>query len=75
MPALNREDLIEDPRFKTAGDRFVNVEERKQITAGEIKNGQVTKCSSDWIARVSLAPATDSHGVDGSRSDPRQRIH
>ena len=35
--ALNREDLIEDPRFKTAGDRFVNVEERKQITAGEIK--------------------------------------
>jgi len=35
--ALNREDLIEDPRFKTAGDRFVNVEERKKITAGEIK--------------------------------------
>ena len=35
--ALNREDLIDDPRFKTAGDRFVNVEERKQITALEIK--------------------------------------
>jgi crotonobetainyl-CoA:carnitine CoA-transferase CaiB-like acyl-CoA transferase len=35
--ALEREDLIDDPRFKTAGDRFVNVEERKKITAEEIK--------------------------------------
>lgn len=35
--ALEREDLIDDPRFKTASDRFVNVEERKKITAEQIK--------------------------------------
>ncbi|MEO0437418.1 MAG: CoA transferase [Pseudomonadota bacterium] len=34
--ALNREDLIEDERFKTASDRFVNGEERKTITGQEI---------------------------------------
>ncbi|MAT93583.1 MAG: CoA transferase [Halioglobus sp.] len=34
--AIEREDLIEDPRFKTSSDRFVNGEERKTITAAEI---------------------------------------
>ncbi|MEM1153601.1 MAG: CoA transferase [Pseudomonadota bacterium] len=34
--ALNREELIEDPRFKTATDRFANNEERKALTAEEI---------------------------------------
>ena len=34
--AIAREDLIEDPRFKAASDRFVNGEERKTITAEEI---------------------------------------
>ncbi len=34
--AIEREDLIEDPRFKTSSDRFVNGEERKTITAEEI---------------------------------------
>lgn len=33
---IQREDLIDDPRFKTASDRFVNGEERKAITAEEI---------------------------------------
>ena len=51
--ALNREDLIEDPRFKTAGDRFVNVEERKKITAGEIKKW----ASSEVLERL------DTEGV------------
>ena len=51
--ALNREDLIEDPRFKTAGDRFVNVEERKKITAGEIKKW----ASSEVLGRL------DTEGV------------
>ena len=73
--ALNREDLIEDPRFKTAGDRFVNVEERNKSPQARSRNGRAVKYSSDWIPRASLAPATDTHGVDGSRSDPRQRIH
>ena len=34
--ALEREDLIEDPRFKTATDRFSNGEERKNITGEEL---------------------------------------
>jgi len=35
--AIEREDLIDDPRFKTSSDRFVNGEERKRITAEEIQ--------------------------------------
>jgi crotonobetainyl-CoA:carnitine CoA-transferase CaiB-like acyl-CoA transferase len=35
--ALNREDLIEDPRFKTARDRSVNAIERREITAAELE--------------------------------------
>ena len=42
--AIKREDLIEDPRFKASSDRFINGEERKTITAGEI-----IKWSSDEI--------------------------
>lgn len=34
--AIKREDLIEDERFATSSARFVNGEERKEITAGEI---------------------------------------
>ena len=42
--ALNREDLIEHPNFKTAQGRFTHNSERKEITAEEIK-----KWSSDEI--------------------------
>ena len=34
--ALDREDLIEDPRFATAGARLQHVQERKEITMAEI---------------------------------------
>lgn len=34
--AIGREDLIDDERFANSNARFVNAEERKQITAGEI---------------------------------------
>ncbi len=34
--AINREELIEDERFKPSNARFVNSEERKQLTADEI---------------------------------------
>lgn len=42
--ALNREDLIDHPNFKTAQGRFTHNSERKEITAEEIK-----KWSSDEI--------------------------
>ena len=35
--ALNREDLIDDPRFKTARDRAVNGVARREITAAELE--------------------------------------
>lgn len=51
--ALDREDLIEDPRFKTATDRFSNAEERKTITAEEI---------AKWESEAVLA-RLDAEGV------------
>jgi crotonobetainyl-CoA:carnitine CoA-transferase CaiB-like acyl-CoA transferase len=35
--ALNREDLITDPRFKTTRDRTINGAERREITAAELE--------------------------------------
>jgi crotonobetainyl-CoA:carnitine CoA-transferase CaiB-like acyl-CoA transferase len=35
--ALNREDLIDDPRFKTARDRAINAVERREITTAELE--------------------------------------
>jgi crotonobetainyl-CoA:carnitine CoA-transferase CaiB-like acyl-CoA transferase len=44
--ALNREDLIDDPRFKTARDRAVNAVERREITTAELEK---------WTANEILA--------------------
>ena len=35
--ALNRQELIDDPRFKTARDRAVNAVERREITSAELE--------------------------------------
>ena len=58
--ALNREDLIEHPNFKTAQGRFTNNSERKEITSEEIKKWS----SEDILARfdqegVPCAPIID----------------
>jgi len=58
--ALNREDLIEHPDFKTAQDRFTNNSQRKEVTAQEIKKW----ASEDILARfdaegVPCAPIID----------------
>ena len=58
--ALNREDLIEHPNFKTAQGRFTHNSERKEITAGEIKKWS----SEEILARfdqegVPCAPIID----------------
>jgi crotonobetainyl-CoA:carnitine CoA-transferase CaiB-like acyl-CoA transferase len=44
--ALKREDLIDDPRFKTARDRAINAVERREITTAELEK---------WIAHEILA--------------------
>ncbi len=46
--ALEREDLIEDERFRTGVERFRNAEERKQITGEEIARWT----SADILARL-----------------------
>jgi crotonobetainyl-CoA:carnitine CoA-transferase CaiB-like acyl-CoA transferase len=43
--ALNREDLIDDPRFKTAGDRAIHAVERREIVTAELEK---------WTAREIL---------------------
>ncbi len=58
--ALNREDLIEHPNFKTAQGRFTHNSERKEITAEEIKRW----ASEEILARfdqegVPCAPIID----------------
>ena len=58
--ALNREDLIEHPKFKTAQGRFTHNSERKEITAEEIKKWS----SEEILARfdkegVPCAPIID----------------
>ena len=58
--ALNREDLIEHPNFKTAQGRFTHNRERKEITAEEIKKWS----SEEILARfdqegVPCAPIID----------------
>jgi crotonobetainyl-CoA:carnitine CoA-transferase CaiB-like acyl-CoA transferase len=35
--ALEREDLVDDPRFKTTRDRSINAVERREITAAELE--------------------------------------
>lgn len=41
--AIGREDLIEDERFNNSTARFLNAEERKKITAGEISKFSSTE--------------------------------
>lgn len=58
--ALNREDLIDHPDFKTAQDRFTNNSQRKEVTAQEIKKW----ASEDILVRfdaegVPCAPIID----------------
>jgi crotonobetainyl-CoA:carnitine CoA-transferase CaiB-like acyl-CoA transferase len=44
--ALKREDLIDDPRFKSARDRAINAVERREITTAELEK---------WTAHEILA--------------------
>jgi crotonobetainyl-CoA:carnitine CoA-transferase CaiB-like acyl-CoA transferase len=41
--SLNRTDLIDDPRFKTARDRAVNGVERREITTAELEKWQASE--------------------------------
>jgi crotonobetainyl-CoA:carnitine CoA-transferase CaiB-like acyl-CoA transferase len=55
--ALNREDLIDDPRFKTARDRAVNAVERRTITSSELEKWRANEILPRLLANdVPSAP-------------------
>jgi len=62
--ALGRETWLEDPRFRTANDRIVNVAERLAMTAEVL----ATRSSAEWLERldangVPCAPVLERHQV------------
>ena len=62
--ALEHEEWLEDPRFKTANDRIVNVRERLTLTAEVL----ATRSSEEWLERldaegVPCAPVLQRHEV------------
>ncbi|MGE0622961.1 MAG: CaiB/BaiF CoA transferase family protein [Pseudomonadales bacterium] len=62
--ALDREAWLEDPRFRTANDRIVNVAERLAMTAEVL----ATRGSAEWLERldaqgVPCAPVLERHQV------------
>jgi crotonobetainyl-CoA:carnitine CoA-transferase CaiB-like acyl-CoA transferase len=55
--ALNREELIDDPRFKTARDRSINAVERRTITSTELEKWRADEILPRLLANdVPCAP-------------------
>ncbi len=55
--ALNREELIDDPRFKTARDRSINAVERRTITSTELEKWRANEILPRLLANdVPSAP-------------------
>ena len=59
--ALKREDLIDDPRFKTTRDRSINGVERREITAAELEK---------WTASEILPRLLSQRCSLGASSEP-----
>ena len=62
--ALEHEEWLEDPRFKTANDRIVNVKERLSMTAEVL----ATRPSEEWLRRL------DAEGVPCAPVLERQEV-
>src|SRR5260370_23530989 len=55
--ALNREELIDDPRFKTARDRSINAFERRTITSTEVEKWRGGENTPRRLAENVATPA------------------
>jgi crotonobetainyl-CoA:carnitine CoA-transferase CaiB-like acyl-CoA transferase len=56
--ALNRQDLIDDPRFRTARDRSINAVERREIISNELEKWTAGEILPRLLANdVPSAPA------------------
>ena len=63
--ALNRLDLLDDPRFKTPDDRFTNVDLRRSITADEIRKWPADEILTRLKANdVPCAPVLDRRELE-----------
>ena len=69
--ALRREDLIDDPRFKTARDRAINAVARREITAAELEKWTANEILPRLLANdVPSAPVLSRFEL---LSDPQVR--
>jgi crotonobetainyl-CoA:carnitine CoA-transferase CaiB-like acyl-CoA transferase len=69
--ALNREDLIDDPRFRTARDRAINAVERREIMTAELEKWTVNEILPRLLANdVPSAPVVSRFEL---LSDPQVR--
>jgi crotonobetainyl-CoA:carnitine CoA-transferase CaiB-like acyl-CoA transferase len=69
--ALNREDLIDDPRFKAARDRAINAVERRVITTAELEKWTANEILARLLANdVPSAPVLSRFEL---LSDPQVR--
>lgn len=69
--ALGREDLIDDPRFKTARDRAINAVARREITAAELEKWNANEILPRLLANdVPSAPVLSRFEL---LSDPQVR--
>ncbi|MBV8054706.1 MAG: CoA transferase [Deltaproteobacteria bacterium] len=71
--ALNREDLINDPRFKTARDRAINAVERREIITAELEKWTAQEILARLLANdVPSAPALSRFDL---LSDPQVKAN
>jgi crotonobetainyl-CoA:carnitine CoA-transferase CaiB-like acyl-CoA transferase len=85
--ALNREELIDDPRFKTARDRSINAVERRTITSTELEKWRADEIlprllandvpSAPVVSRFELlqdAQVRENHILEEFESDEFGRV-
>jgi crotonobetainyl-CoA:carnitine CoA-transferase CaiB-like acyl-CoA transferase len=67
--AIERSDLVEDPRFATGRQRIVN---RKELDA-ELDSTFSTRTTEEWLARLTAAdvPSAPVNTIDKALNDPQ----
>ena len=71
--ALNRPELIDDPRFKTARDRSINAVERRSITSAELEKWRAERNPAAAARqRCSIGAGREPFRIAAGRSSPRE---
>lgn len=66
--AIDRQDLLQDPRFATHGNRAAHIDEVYQFVADTLK----TRTTADWVALLDTAdiPVTPLNNIESLLDDP-----